>query len=185
MKKCSKCGEVKVLTEYSKDKTSKDGLNYTCKICSREKAKQHSLSNPGYYTTNSSQHYYHNKEHYNELARISRKRRATDPKYKLISSLRVRLYKVLGGGRSRRSLEVLGCSPEEYRQHLECRFEPWMTWENKAGHIVQGPNMVWDVDHIIPVSSAQTEEDIYRLFHYTNLKPLCAHYNRFVKRNKI
>ena len=28
------------------------------------------------------------------------------------------------------------------------------------------------MDHIIPISSAETEEDIYRLNHYTNFQPL-------------
>ena len=30
----------------------------------------------------------------------------------------------------------------------------------------------WHLNHIIPISSAQTEEDVYRLNHYTNFQPL-------------
>ena len=33
MKKCSKCGEVKPLSEFSKDKYAKDGFVYQCKSC--------------------------------------------------------------------------------------------------------------------------------------------------------
>ena len=112
-------------------------------------------------------------------------RKAIDPKYKLVCSLRTRLYQMLRGKRSRRTLEVLGCSPEQLTQHLESQFQPWMTWENMGGRSVSIPNTTWDVDHIIPLSSAQTEEDIYRLSHYTNLQPLCSYHNRFIKRDSL
>lgn len=117
----------------------------------------------------------------NKWAKI---KRSTDPKYKLRCYLSTRLHEILGGGRSRRTLEILGCSPEELIQHLESQFQPWMTWENMGGRSVSTPNTTWDIDHIIPLSSAQTEEDVYRLSHYTNLQPLCSYHNRFIKRDK-
>ena len=43
----------------------------------------------------------------------------------------------------------------------------------------------WDLDHIIPISSGNCEEDIIRLNHYTNIQPLCSYVNRCVKRDKI
>ena len=64
-------------------------------------------------------------------------------------------------------------------------FEPWMNWGNhgnpKDGVIE--PNKTWDIDHIIPLSSAKTEDDIIKLNHYTNLRPLCSYNNRFIKKN--
>ena len=58
-----------------------------------------------------------------------------------------------------------------------------MTWENHGkynGEINYG----WDLDHIIPISSAITIEDVINLNHHTNLQPLCSYTNRYVKRNK-
>ena len=55
-----------------------------------------------------------------------------------------------------------------------------MNWENYDKY----PNG-WDVDHIIPLSSAKTEEDLIRLLHYTNLQPLNSKYNREVKRDNV
>jgi hypothetical protein len=61
-----------------------------------------------------------------------------------------------------------------------------MTWEN-YGNPKDGIlelNKTWDIDHIIPLYDAITEEDIIRLNHYTNLQPLCSYTNRIIKKNK-
>ena len=59
-----------------------------------------------------------------------------------------------------------------------------MTWENKG--LYNGElNYGWDIDHIIPLSSAETEEDIIRLNHYSNLQPLCSKINRDIKKGKL
>jgi hypothetical protein len=81
-----------------------------------------------------------------------------------------------------RSHEILGCSYEEFKEHLESKFEPWMSWDNRG--LYNGKtNYGWDVDHIIPLSSAITEEDVVKLNHFTNLQPLCSYINRVIKRD--
>ena len=75
--------------------------------------------------------------------------------------------------------ELLGCSIEEVRNHLERLFQPGMTWDNwgKYG---------WHIDHIIPVSyfDFSDPEQQYWAFHYTNLQPLWA-VDNLRKGNKI
>jgi len=76
--------------------------------------------------------------------------------------------------------EILGCSFEYFKLYLESKFEDWMTWENRG--LYNGEfNYGWDIDHIIPLSSAETEEDVIRLNHYSNLQPLCSKVNRDIK----
>ena len=59
-----------------------------------------------------------------------------------------------------------------------------MTWENYG--LYNGElNYGWDIDHIIPQSYGNTEEEIIKLNHYTNLQPLCSKVNRDIKRNLI
>jgi hypothetical protein len=66
--------------------------------------------------------------------------------------------------KSKKTIEILGCSFEEFKIYLETKFDDKMNWENQGTY--------WHMDHIIPISSAETEEDVYRLNHYTNFQPL-------------
>jgi hypothetical protein len=50
-----------------------------------------------------------------------------------------------------------------------------MCWENRNE---------WHIDHIVPLSSAKTEDEVYGLCHYTNLQPLWAKDN-LQKSNKL
>jgi hypothetical protein len=83
-----------------------------------------------------------------------------------------------------KTYKILGCTYNEFIQHMEDKFEPWMNWENYGkynGEFDYG----WDIDHIIPVSKAKTEEEIFELNHYTNLQPMCSKVNRHIKRSKL
>jgi hypothetical protein len=42
----------------------------------------------------------------------------------------------------------------------------------------------WDIDHIVPLCTAKSPEEVLSLNHYTNLRPLCSHVNRNIKRDK-
>lgn len=86
--------------------------------------------------------------------------------------------------KSGKTESIIGCSFEELKKYLESKFEHWMNWENKG--LYNGDfNYGWDIDHIIPISSAKSEEDIIKLNHYSNLQPLCSKLNRDIKKNKL
>jgi len=99
--------------------------------------------------------------------RIIRKKEkySSDTNYKIKSQIRALIYKIFkrnGVSKNSKTVEILGCSFEEFKLYLESKFESWMTWENKG--LYNGDfNYGWDIDHIIPISSAETEEDIIRL----------------------
>ena len=78
--------------------------------------------------------------------------------------------------------EILGCSYEEFKQYIESQWEPWMTWDNRGLYNGQ-PDYGWDIDHIIPQSKAMSEDELIKLNHYKNLKPLCGYINRVIKRD--
>lgn len=85
--------------------------------------------------------------------------------------------------KSMRTNNIIGCTYGELQTYLESKFEPWMNWSNR-GLYNGSPNYGWDIDHVIPLSSAKCEEDLIRLNHYSNLQPLCSYINREIKRDK-
>jgi len=78
---------------------------------------------------------------------------------------------------------ILGCSFEDFKLYIERKFENWMSWENN-GVYTGNYNETWQLDHIIPISQAKSEEEIMKLNHYTNFRPLCSRKN-LEKSNKI
>jgi len=48
-KKCTKCGEVKLLEEFSKNRKSKDNLMYECKLCRGVTSKQYLRTIEGFF----------------------------------------------------------------------------------------------------------------------------------------
>lgn len=117
----------------------------------------------------------------------NKKRRGFDILYKIKISLRSLIRQSLinkGYSKKTRTYQILGCSYEDFKSYIESKFEPWMTWENQG--LYNGTeNYGWDLDHIIPLSSAKTEEEIIKLNHYTNFQPLCSYINRYVKKDKL
>jgi hypothetical protein len=117
-------------------------------------------------------------------------RMLNDPKYKLSYSIRRTIsdsIRRFNYTKKSKTFEILGCSFEEFKLHLESKFEHWMSWDNygnpKDG--VYEINKTWDIDHIIPLATVKTEEDVIKLNHYTNLQPLCSYTNRFIKKDII
>ena len=74
-----------------------------------------------------------------------------------------------------KSEDIIGCDYNFLVKHIECQFIKDMNWNNKE---------FWQIDHIIPLHSAKTKEDLIKLCHYSNLQPLWAEEN-YKKRGKI
>lgn len=91
-----------------------------------------------------------------------RKRRNEDPKFRLIDNIR-RLINLsfTNGGYSKN--QKTGCSYPQFWEHIQSKFINGMSWDNRGE---------WELDHIIPISSAQSEGEIILLNHYQNFQPL-------------
>lgn len=68
-KHCKKCGEVKPLTEFGKDKTTVDGKSFYCKACRRQLSLQHYYSNEESERLLRKKYYAQNKESINRSRR--------------------------------------------------------------------------------------------------------------------
>lgn len=164
MKRCYVCKEMKPLEEFHKNKCRKDGRQNECKPCS---------------CAASSIYRKKNKDKTNAYRRVySKNRRKKDPLYKFKKNLRTRTslafttnYWTKNSG----NIDMLGTDYETAFKHIESQFTEGMTWENHGE---------WHIDHIIPLSSAKTKEEMEKLCHYTNLQPLWKEEN-LSKGNKI
>lgn len=93
-----------------------------------------------------------------------------DPQYRIRELLRQRMKKVIKRGQKTGStLDLLGCSADHVRAHIQSQFKPGMNWNN--GGTGKGK---WHIDHRIPCASFDlTDEAQQRLcFHWTNLQPM-------------
>lgn len=130
------------------------------------------------------QYEYAKKHRCTEKYKISRKgwrKKEYDEKYgidvefTLKLTLRNRLKNaVLNEFKSGKTLDMLGCTIDEFKQYLENQFDPNMSWDN------YGKGKYWEIDHIIPCDAFDLtlKEEQYRCFHYSNLQPLPIIENR-------
>lgn len=172
--------QTKLWKEKNKDKVDKYNQKYRDQ--NPDKVKEWRKENAEYVKEYRKNYKQNNKEKRNEY---EKRKKATDPKYKLGCDIRrtiIDSFKQNFFNKTSKTYQILGCTLDEFKLHLESKFEPWMNWDNRG--LYNGElNYGWDIDHIIPMDTAETIEDLIRLNHYTNLQPLCSKVNRDIKRN--
>jgi len=115
------------------------------------------------------------------------KRKNNNPLFKLTCSVRGLIqgsFKSNLGNKFKKnskSQEILSCNWEEFKNHIESQFLPWMNWENHGRCDELDYNCTWHLDHIVPMKYAKTEEDIYLLNHWSNFQPMCGYKNMYQK----
>jgi len=116
-----------------------------------------------------------------------RERRINDPLYRLTTNTRkliLKSFKDKKYSKQSKTYQILGCSYDEFKTHIESQWESWMSWDNYG--LYNGElNFGWEMDHIIPLSSAITEAEVIELNHYSNFQPLCGYTNRYIKKDLI
>jgi hypothetical protein len=194
MKVCTNCKVEKPLQEYSKNMALADRKCHQCKSCNKAYSASYYAANKETKLAYQAVYRAANKEttkEYHAAYRAANKetklayqivyikdRRASDPLYKLscnIRSLTAMAFKNNGFKKTDKTAKILGCTFEHLNHHIETHFYDGMTWENQGTY--------WHVDHFFPISSAATKADVYRLSHYSNLRPLRAHMNRMKSDN--
>jgi len=124
-----------------------------------------------------------NKEYHKKYGKeyhktYAKNRKKIDPLFKLKLNIRsniINSIKKKGYEKKSKTFKILGCSYEDFKQHLERQFKTDMNWDNHGQ---------WHLDHIYPVSLAKDEAELIKLNHYTNFQPMWASEN-ISKGNKI
>lgn len=117
----------------------------------------------------------YSKEHREEINKREKIKRDSDPVYRMKLNLRKMTRRSIKNFNVKGNSKLLGCSYSKVRDHLTKQFRDGMSWDNYGE---------WHIDHIIPLASANTEKEVEKLFHYTNLQPLWAEEN-LIKGNTI
>lgn len=179
-KRCSKCGCVKPLELFHRELSTEDGRARWCKECKRE----HRIENTEAYRAAGRRCYWKDPakaiagcrksqiKYADRVRKTStaycRKRRQTDPAYRLANTWRSRIGQAIRNyEKSDSSENLLGCSWDQFLGHLELRFEPGMCWDNYGQ---------WHVDHIRPLArfDLSKPEEQRAALHWSNHQPLWA-----------
>lgn len=186
MKLCINCNKKKPIEEFHNNKRHLDGKQIYCKSCAKIVRRESYLRRRDKALLY--QHNYH-KQHYKSIEKnyeydkitnfkdmkdymrqYVAKRRQLDMNFRLINNVRVRLRDALRQNhKTGTTIDLLGCSIEALKIHLESKWQEGMTWENygKTG---------WHIDHIKPLSSFDLTNSfqLSKACHFTNLQPLWA-----------
>lgn len=193
LKSCYNCKQTLENTQFSVDRSKKDGLSIYCRAC--KKIKKSFRLALGLDLETDRKRYWNDPEkmrakwkRLNPPEKERRRnrnpkraagknfracvRRKTDPEFKIKACLRTRINTVVRKEHKKaRSAELLGCSIDQFLGHLEINFQEGMTWEN------YGP--VWHVDHVRPCASFDLTcpQQQRECFNWKNLQPLFAEDN--------
>jgi hypothetical protein len=180
-KRCCLCTNWLPFDNFHKDKNNSNGLFAECKSCRVIKSKIRYIKNKEIIKEKVITYYKNNKEKiFKNANRRQKERYKSDSIFVLKRRCRCRTHDALrkkGWTAKRKFVEYIGCSEGEFRQHIENQFTGNMSWEEVyAGNI--------HIDHHVPLDSAKTVEEIYKLCHYSNLKPMWA-VDNIKKSNKL
>ena len=113
-----------------------------------------------------------NKEYKSKSRKKSReyesRRIKDDPLFSLAYRCRRRIasaFRAKKTPKTKKSYQIIGCDWDVLKSYFDTKFTDGMSWDNRH---------LWHIDHIIPLSSASSPEELIALCHYTNLQPLWA-----------
>lgn len=103
-----------------------------------------------------------------------------DLNYRLRKTLSSRIRNFVSGkDKSQSTMQLLGCTVEEFKAHIEKQFEPWMNWGNFG-------RKGWSFDHIQACSlfDLSQPEQQAQCFRFSNIRPM-HHIHNIRKGNKL
>ena len=170
MKICGRCKAGKNYEHFYKNKRKKDGLQNYCKDCTK-KSNRDSFQKHKRQRMRKSSEWQRSERGKKYRRDLSRKKYKNNPVYNLQCRLRSRLRDCLFRQTMTESTSnLLGCTWDHLKVHIEKQFHAGMTWENMGE---------WHVDHIIPCSAFKDDlQETQKIaFWYQNLQPLWARKN--------
>jgi len=143
----------------------------------RRQQREYYLENSDDLKSRRAAHYYANWDHcrkiqkryfknYKDIISAKRKKKLqSDPTARIIANLRSRLNSIMVG-KSRRTMNLVGCSKSHLFRHIEVQFRGKMSWDNYGKE--------WHLDHHIPIYAfnPNNSREWEACWHFSNLKPM-------------
>jgi hypothetical protein len=156
-KYCTSCKNEIDLKSYHKNKEKR-----------RQYSKQYEIKNPDKLKKGREQTKQWLRNHPEYMNGWYKEKLSTNIEYKIIHNLRERLRAALhNNSKGAKTMDMLGCNMEEFKQYLTSKFTEGMNWDNYG-------RKGWHIDHIKPCASFDLSDynQQKQCFHYTNLQPL-------------
>ena len=182
IKKCLKCGNSSLKSNFHKEKNGKNGLQPYC-ICCRtqyynencdqiiEYKKKYYLDNRDQINENPKNYIKQNRE---KIRIYEKNRKKTDLNFKIPCNLRSRTspaFKSQNVRKTNKTFDLLGCSHSFFKNWIVHQLYSNMTLENNGS--------VWQIDHCLPIASFNLldESDMKKCFNWINIRPMYSNEN--------
>lgn len=163
-KRCTKCKQIKPVEDFCKAQRHvvHAKVKSTCKKCDTVIGRDWRTRNRDHHRTTD--------------RNWARNHRVASPQYKIAQNCRRRIREVVklqGAHKSAATFDLIGCTIEELRRHLEQQFQPDMSWDNYGR--ISGVQC-WEIDHRLPCDSFDLADATQQraCFNFQNLQPLWA-----------
>jgi hypothetical protein len=176
-KLCVKCNSEKKISEFHNNKNGKYGVHSQCKICKnkykkkyreknkeliKEKSKEYSVNNKDKIKEYKKKYFQKNKDKFNDR---TKKYNLKNKHLKCWRDLLYMTLNKLGGNKEGKTIELLGYSALELKQHIEKQFTEGMSWKNHGE---------WHIDHIKPIITFERNTKPSIVNALNNLRPMWA-----------
>lgn len=206
-KVCYKCKKEKVLEEFNKNKSEKDGLHRQCKDCRRnerlvnrqynnDRNKEYYKKNKDILSEKSKKYREEHKEHIKVQRALYRNLNKEKIKIKNSEYIPIRLAKIKERRRNDiefriyevyrakffRMLKGYNSSMKKYLMMTPNELISWISYQLPKQYSWENYGKDWHIDHVIPINKLDlTNENERKIcYHWTNLQPL----NKFENQSK-
>ena len=183
MRTCKKCLATKPLTSEYFPPTKVHWFTKICRECTYKRWNSWNRDNKHKLKETRKKYYNNNKQKWKKYAdnlseetkqnikkaknKLDKEKRQSNSLYKLKKQIKSLVYNyTIGKGflKSTKTFEIVGCTAEELQRYLQQTAIKHYGFFNK--------NTPYHIDHIIPIASAKTQEEVLKLNHYSNLQYL-------------
>ena len=147
LKKCCRCQNILLKSNFNKDNKRRDGVQSICINCFKD--------------------YHNNRKERRSI--LDKERRKSDLNFKLVCNLRSRTskaFKAQNVRKTNKTFDLLGCSHSFFKRWIIHQLYGIMTLENYGS--------VWQIDHCLAITSFNLldENDMKKCFNWINLRPM-------------